>query len=241
MLLARTVATCCVLVGAAGGLASWGGRLAADGLSAARTLPEPTPDTASRLVTGVAGVGLAATGAWLALVVAVCAVDVALGRSHRAAAGPLRPRRVRSLVLRVCAPAVGAALACGVVLPATATASEGPAEADRAGGTGATAARLSGLPLPMRPLSPVSTVAVSREEAPVPTVRVVRAGDSLWSIAADELGPRAGMAAVDRAWRALHRRNLGRIGADPDVLLPGTRLRLPNALTFPPTSPDSDH
>ena len=57
---------------------------------------------------------------------------------------------------------------------------------------------------------------------------VVRAGESLWSIARDLLGPRAGNARmaieVARMWEL----NAGAIGTgDPDLVMAGQRLRLP--------------
>jgi nucleoid-associated protein YgaU len=56
---------------------------------------------------------------------------------------------------------------------------------------------------------------------------VVQPGDSLWGIAAS-LAPRAASdATVTRAWHRLYRVNATRIGTDPDLILPGTRLRVP--------------
>ena len=58
-------------------------------------------------------------------------------------------------------------------------------------------------------------------------VYVVRAGDSLWSVAADRLGAGAGVAAIAREVNRLWERNRDRIGTgDPDVLRVGTRLTL---------------
>jgi nucleoid-associated protein YgaU len=60
---------------------------------------------------------------------------------------------------------------------------------------------------------------------------VVRGGDSLWSIAADLLSSQAGGRVTDRditvAWHRLHAANAGRVGPDPDLILPGTRLAVP--------------
>jgi nucleoid-associated protein YgaU len=58
-------------------------------------------------------------------------------------------------------------------------------------------------------------------------VYVVRAGDSLWSVAADRLGAGAGVAAIAREVNRLWERNRDRIATgDPDVLRVGTRLTL---------------
>jgi len=55
----------------------------------------------------------------------------------------------------------------------------------------------------------------------------VRAGDCLWDIAAEELGPYATDLEVDRRWRQWHRLNEPVIGPDADVLVPGTVLQAP--------------
>lgn len=55
---------------------------------------------------------------------------------------------------------------------------------------------------------------------------VVVPGDCLWDIAAARLGPGAPAAAVDRAWRLLYDANRDVIGDDPNLILPGQRLRL---------------
>jgi nucleoid-associated protein YgaU len=53
----------------------------------------------------------------------------------------------------------------------------------------------------------------------------VAVGDTLWDIAAAHLAPtgRTGPN-VDRYWRQLYRANRPVVGADPDLIHPGTRL-----------------
>ena len=51
-------------------------------------------------------------------------------------------------------------------------------------------------------------------------------GDSLWEVAARDL-PGASAAAVDRHWRLIWQVNRVAVGPDPDVIHPGTTLRLP--------------
>ena len=96
---------------------------------------------------------------------------------------------------------------------------------------------LGGLPLPDRVTgagAPASApVAVLRAHpartAPgPPDVVTVRPGDSLWSIAARLLGPGASDAQVARAWHRIAALNSGRLGSDPDLILPGTRLAVPD-------------
>lgn len=59
-----------------------------------------------------------------------------------------------------------------------------------------------------------------------PTIEVV-AGDTLWELAAAHLPAGATDADVARAWPRWHAANREVIGPDPDLLLPGQRLRLP--------------
>lgn len=56
---------------------------------------------------------------------------------------------------------------------------------------------------------------------------VVRRGDTLWDIAARALGPHATAREVAAAWPPWHHANRHTIGADPDLLKPGQRLRRP--------------
>lgn len=58
---------------------------------------------------------------------------------------------------------------------------------------------------------------------------VVRRGDSLWSIAADHLGPTATDVEIAREWPRWHEANHAVIGDDPHVLRPGTQLTPPPA------------
>lgn len=57
---------------------------------------------------------------------------------------------------------------------------------------------------------------------------VVHRGDSLWSIAAAHLGPDPDDAEVARAWPRWFEANRHVIGDDPDHLLPGQVLRVPD-------------
>jgi resuscitation-promoting factor RpfA len=57
----------------------------------------------------------------------------------------------------------------------------------------------------------------------------VRAGDSLWSLTARDLGTQATPAQVAAGWPRLYAANRRAIGADPNLIHPGQRL-------VPPTS-----
>jgi nucleoid-associated protein YgaU len=56
---------------------------------------------------------------------------------------------------------------------------------------------------------------------------VVQPGDCLWVIAAGLLPPSATNLAIDRGWRRIYEANAATIGPDPNLVFPGTVLRLP--------------
>lgn len=62
---------------------------------------------------------------------------------------------------------------------------------------------------------------------------VVRRGDTLWHLAARSLGPGAHAAEIAAEWPRWWQTNRLVIGADPDLLLPGTRLSVPSPRTHP--------
>ncbi|WP_371407554.1 hypothetical protein OHA10_18910 [Kribbella sp. NBC_00662] len=66
---------------------------------------------------------------------------------------------------------------------------------------------------------------------------VVRGGDSLWGLAARELGAGASDEAIAARWPQWYAANRQVIGDDPDLILPGQVLRVPPASTghLPPT------
>lgn len=84
-------------------------------------------------------------------------------------------------------------------------------------------------PAPVDPLTLAARHLRDAEQAPAAgTAEVtVRAGDSLWSICAAELGPLASDADIALAWPRLYQANRGVIGGDPALLLPGQVLRMP--------------
>jgi nucleoid-associated protein YgaU len=134
------------------------------------------------------------------------------------------PRVWRRLVLAAC----GVALAGGLAAPAHA-------------GDGRGVSLVDGLPLPDRA---TTTAQVSRlfaraeshpaparrgsaHSAPQPELVLVRPGDTLWDLARAELPPGAGNTAIATRVRQIHRANRAVIGADPDLIRPHQRLRMP--------------
>lgn len=85
-------------------------------------------------------------------------------------------------------------------------------------------------PLPPGP-APASSTETEPETEPETTATdrtvTVAPGDTLWEIAARSLGPQASAPAVDAEWRLWYAANREVIGADPHLLLPGTRLEAP--------------
>ena len=164
------------------------------------------------LLVAVASAALVACLAWLWVVTSATVVDVVRGRVPATAQGGL----TRRLVLAAC----GAAVVAGVSSPALAGARSGDHS-------------LVGLPMPDRAVAdhvvPVARPApkpapVAVAVAPPPAAITVRAGDSLWSIAASRLGPVADAADIDAAWRELYAANRDAIGSDPDLIRPGLDL-----------------
>ena len=86
--------------------------------------------------------------------------------------------------------------------------------------------------------------------SPPATTHQVSAGESLWSITEEILDagsagsptdPSSGgpgtQAQIARAWPILYAANAESIGADPDLIIPGTALNVPEDLLSPPSRP----
>jgi nucleoid-associated protein YgaU len=144
---------------------------------------------------------------WLLVSTLVCLADVLRRREPSATAsggaptGFFRPRFLVALL----------ALVVGPLVTGLATAAAPGAQAHRRQDL---PRLLAGLALPERPAGGVE-------------LHQVAVGESLWSIAADVLPEQAGQGLVARTWPQLYRLNLDRIGSDPDLIRPGTSLRLP--------------
>jgi len=112
-----------------------------------------------------------------------------------------------------------AAAGClGLAVTVAATGAAVPVE----GGGGV--ARLDGLPLPDRPVGSGVTCGARACGGWIVTVRP---GDTLWALAAARLPTGADDVRVDRAWHTWYSANRRVVGPDPNLLLPGQRLRVP--------------
>lgn len=172
------------------------------------------------LLEPVCAVAFVVTAAWLWVLTTATIAGVLRGRTPVSGSGV-----VRRLVL----------LACGVAVVAGTAA---PVAAAGGGDQGSVA----GLRLPDRPVGAPHSRTVDRPAPPTPRtaqsadadVHVVRPGESLWSVAEQVSRPGTDL---DAAWRAIWDANREVVGDDPDLILPGQHLRLPNTDTRTDTAP----
>lgn len=88
-------------------------------------------------------------------------------------------------------------------------------------------------PIPTHPTPTHPTPITAPPVRPAASVVIVRAGDSLWRIAARYLPAGADARTIDAAWRQWYATNRALIGPDPDLILPGQQLRAPDAEVTP--------
>jgi len=175
------------------------------------------PHTASALrtspldaaLTDLAALTLLGCVAWMWLVTTAVVIEALRRPDHLAPARHGVPTGVRRVVLAAC----GVALAGGLLPPSHAAASAAASPQHHRSGP-----LLAGLPLPDRAVAPSSSG---------PRAVVVRPGDTLWSIAAADLPRGSAAERITERWRAIYATNASLIGPDPDVIVPGQRLRIP--------------
>lgn len=92
-------------------------------------------------------------------------------------------------------------------------------------GNSSTGRVLDGLRLPDRPVG--RSLRPTNAVEPAADIYIVKAGDSLWSIAARDLAPAGMPADIADATRRWYDANRALIGADPDLILPGQHLHRP--------------
>ncbi|CAI9408060.1 LysM peptidoglycan-binding domain-containing protein [Nocardioides sp. T2.26MG-1] len=186
---------------AGGGLVAWLAPLAESGPADAGF-----DDLLVRLCSAVAILGTA----WLWVATSITVIEALRGRTRGTRALPAPLRR---WVLAAC----GAGLVAGLATPAVAT--PGEVHTDRG-----PVSVLAGLPLPDRAVglpggASIGTAPLPSARPPVSSV-VVRPGDTLWDLASVHLGDA-------RRWPEIYALNRAAIGADPSLIHPATRLRLP--------------
>lgn len=216
--LRRCLAVCLL---ATAGLLATGGWLVPDLTGAATVTATGAPVAFDRVLVWASELVLLACASWLWLVTALVCTDAARGlpRGRRGV-----PAGVRRILMS----------ACGVALVSTLTAPAGAVPGSAAGDRSAPGAAVQGLPLPDRAtaaghvgLALARQARIAARPAPADPAVVVRPGDTLWSLAAADLPPGAGDAAVTRRWQQIYRANRGLVGPDPDLIQPRQRLRLP--------------
>lgn len=211
-----------------------------------RVVTRATPRLLRRVVTAGVGAGIAA-GALGLPAIAVEAPpplgwQVTDGHLGSAAPSPTTPRAAEPTALppsTATVPAPGPAP--DAVLPAATSAQEAvatattpqPATTTTADATTTTAApdatpAIASPPAASAPADAAGPAAPAPAGAPRATV-VVRAGDCLWSIAAAHLPTDASDADIAAAWPAWYAANAATIGPDPDLLVPGQVLAVPQA------------
>jgi hypothetical protein len=202
---------------ASGGLALTGALTGAVLGSAPHGLPDLARTPLDLALTDLAALALLGCAGWLWLVTTVVVTGVLRG----GVAGP-GPHGVPAGVRRVVLVACGVALVGGLTQPSQAA---GPHSHSTHRGH---LTALAGLPLPDR------AVADAPSRSPIEHLRsepertvLVRPGDSLWSLATRDLPAGSPAPLVAERWHAIYAANRSLIGPDPDVIVPGQRLRLP--------------
>lgn len=168
---------------------------------------------------------------WLWLMSSLVILSVAGGLGK--AVHPPRLRGCPDFFRRTVLVACGVAVVGSMALPANAQ----PLRRDHGAGSNSAGTlhsqTLAGLPLPERAIqeapvvgrSPLRVIPVVRSETDPAQVRV-RAGDTLWAIAAHTLAPDAAPEAINDRCHDLYELNRSVIGPDPDLIIPGQHLRL---------------
>ena len=149
-------------------------------------------------------------------------VSAVVGLAAPSALAAVPSGQVQAQVVPVSSPGVGAQAGPVPLWPAEAAA---PPEAAPPAPTPATSSTTTATP----------TTATPSAAAPTPTTPtgsdrvVVGAGDSLWSLAQEHLGPHPTDRAVAQEWPRWWAANRAVVGDDPDLLQPGQVLRVPGS------------
>ncbi len=234
-----------------GGSTSWGGWWDSFGAAGSGGADPTAP------LLAVVALAVWACTAWLALLVLLTCLGRlpgAVGRTGQALSRRLAPAAVRTFVQVATGLTVAGTVLAGPVLSGSSAFAAEPAPplapvSDLAAGQDLSldwplTSPVAATPPPATSAGPADQdlVGTRRDPSPagvgapsaVPDASgvVVQAGDSLWDIAADALGPQASAARVAQAWPQWWQANRAVVGEDPDLIHPGTALVRP-ALTDP--------
>lgn len=202
--------------------------------AALRQLGEPAPgDEVTAPLLALVSLVAWSLASWLGVVVALtagAALPGHTGRLTRAVGRRIAPTAVR----RVVAVALGMSAVAGVVGAPPAAAAPGFVSLLAAPSPDWAAAASPDLDwVGLEPAGAAIAPTGIPTPAPDPVGVVVQPGDSLWSIAADDLTRSLGRppseADVARAWPAWWTANREAVGADPDLVHPGLQLSPPDS------------
>jgi nucleoid-associated protein YgaU len=194
------------------------------GWDALATLRGPTTASFEDLLAATA-----TAAAWVCLGWLTAGVVLTVLASLPATARPAVTRAALRIAPPTLRRATGVLLGAALVgVPAPLATASGPSPTVE-GPAGFAAPRFETLPDPDRPAAgPAPRPGTVPEAVPLLGSRVeVRPGDTLWGLAAAELGPGATAGAVARRWPRWYAANRTNIGTDPDLILPGQQLRRP--------------
>ncbi len=184
------------------------------------------------LLPSIAAAALLCCAAWVWVVTTLVIADAVRCRVPARSGPRAVPLCARRLVLAACGVALVGSAQVG---PADATPGHvvvvGQGEQARPEHHDAGVGVVAGLQLPDRTTGPRRPVGAAAGHAPTGPARgtpvVVRAGDSLWSIASALLGDHAGPGEIASLVHRLYASNRAEIGDDPDLIHPGHQLRTP--------------
>jgi nucleoid-associated protein YgaU len=192
-------------------------------------------DAIDDLVVRITLIALGLLALWLGIVVLVTVSCRLLRGRARLRALAVARRTMPAWLYRLLIGAVGAGIVLAPVtagaapqplpapvLPYGTSAPIAPAQAPAESNTAAP----QPLPAPVLPTTPARPASQSHGSAGLPAV-TVQPGDSLWRIAAAQLGPGATPQAITQQWPRWWAANRAVIGANPDLIRPGQHLVAP--------------
>lgn len=208
-----------------------GAALSWAGVSYLTSLSSTALRTSDQLVaTAAVGLGVLVT-AWYCttgLMTAICLLIRSSGRVWAAGEHVVR-RTGAPIARRLVVAGAGAAIAAGTALsPALATPSEAPPGGEvhlswsptDGAGEGRERRSLTASDEPIDSTTSEGGIGAADRHT-------VTAGDTLWDIAAERLGPAATNSAIAQEWPRWHHANREVIGPDPDLIHPGQQLTAP--------------